>query len=285
GSVSRRRPSPAALVVTLLAAAPAAAQAPPRAATETATDLDAPDDAAAPARRRGERIRIGVRTAAVGVVGSLALTLRLTLPEHTPRWGALGFDDRARRKLRLRAQATSDRVRLASDVLMYSSIALPLVIDTVSRILGRGHRLALLEDAETFISVALAIALVKPLARRARPLPESCEGDMSCDQAETDSFFSGHTAMSFAGAGLLCAEQEDATDLALCGLGLAMAGSTGLFRVLSDRHHVTDVLVGALVGFGIGYATRRLARSRDLVFAVAPEVRADGGGLGAMIVF
>ena len=27
-----------------------------------------------------------------------------------------------------------------------------------------------------------------------------------------------------------------------------------------------------LVGFGIGYATRRLARSRDLVFAVAPEV-------------
>jgi membrane-associated phospholipid phosphatase len=32
-----------------------------------------------------------------------------------------------------------------------------------------------------------------------------------------------------------------------------MASATGLFRVIGDRHYTTDVLIGAAIGFSIGY--------------------------------
>jgi membrane-associated phospholipid phosphatase len=41
---------------------------------------------------------------------------------------------------------------------------------------------------------------------------------------------------------------DEVTDGLACGGALALAVSTGLFRIMSDRHWVTDVMTGALVG-------------------------------------
>ena len=48
---------------------------------------------------------------------------------------------------------------------------------------------------------------------------------------------------------------------------IALSATTGTFRLLADRHHATDIVVGALVGFGFGYGMPTLLhysqRSKD----------------------
>lgn len=70
------------------------------------------------------------------------------------------------------------------------------------------------------------------------------------------SFPSGHTAVAFAVATSLAAETRDGwTDAALYGL----AGITGLARMHDDRHWLSDVFAGAILGH---LSARWLARHR-----------------------
>jgi hypothetical protein len=106
--------------------------------------------------------------------------------------------------------------------------------------------------------------------------------------------------MAFTSAGFSCAMhlsrrlyEDPASDGIACGTSVAMAGTTGLLRVLSDRHYLSDVLVGAALGFVVGYLVplaivpdRRSHRSEDAsdggpTWAVAPMLSpswGEGGG-------
>lgn len=61
------------------------------------------------------------------------------------------------------------------------------------------------------------------------------------------SFFSGHTSTAFTSAGLLCAMKKHCTE------ALIVASMTGYLRIAAKKHYLTDVIVGA----GIGYAAGR----------------------------
>ncbi|GAB4038537.1 phosphatase PAP2 family protein [Spirosoma gilvum] len=61
------------------------------------------------------------------------------------------------------------------------------------------------------------------------------------------SFPSGHTANAFTGAALLDREFRGVSPWIPIG-GYAMATSTGILRVVNDKHWISDVLVGAGIG-------------------------------------
>ncbi|MCA8922107.1 MAG: phosphatase PAP2 family protein [Planctomycetes bacterium] len=103
------------------------------------------------------------------------------------------------------------------------------------------------------------------LARRERPVGRFCREDPSyanplCDdQPPAESFWSPQVSNAFAGAALVCM-YHDALDLfgetwsdgIACGTAVAAAATTGLLRIMSDQHWITDVLSGAVVGTAIG---------------------------------
>jgi hypothetical protein len=45
-----------------------------------------------------------------------------------------------------------------------------------------------------------------------------------------------------------------APDIAACAATTTFAASAGVLRIVADRHHASDVLVGALIGAGAGFA-------------------------------
>lgn len=88
------------------------------------------------------------------------------------------------------------------------------------------------------LRVGLTVAAThasKHFIRRERP-----------DKSDLKSFFSGHTALACVGG---FSSKREAAGLALC-------AAAGYLRVAADRHWVTDVLVGA----GVGWAMSRIAR-------------------------
>lgn len=113
-------------------------------------------------------------------------------------------------------------------------------------------------------SMAFLATGAKYLMRRERPLGRRCEGaqdDPYCeDGGRFRSFPSGHTAMAFAGASLTCTFHQRLpifgnrrADIAACGTSLAVATLTGVLRMIANRHYISDVLVGALIGILSGW--------------------------------
>ncbi len=109
-------------------------------------------------------------------------------------------------------------------------------------------------------------------AGRSRPLLKGCAEDPhysgSCHpdtSGRTASFISGHTSLSFAAAGLTCAHHQalplyggNAADAVICALTIASATTTGVLRIMADKHWPTDVMIGALIGSATGYGLPRL---------------------------
>jgi membrane-associated phospholipid phosphatase len=78
---------------------------------------------------------------------------------------------------------------------------------------------------------------VKTRANRVRPNGKSEE-----------SFFSGHTSAAFTSASFVCATDSNRK----CIAGIALASTTGYLRIAGNKHWMSDVLVGAFVGYGLG---------------------------------
>jgi len=117
-----------------------------------------------------------------------------------------------------------------------------------------GRRAALRGLFAVGLASAAANGPVKWVARRRRPAPTRWVNRLAGSPTTTGSSFpSGHAASAFAfaaGAG-----QEIPM---LAGPLVAVAAVVAYSRVHAGVHHPSDVLGGAIVGAGAGYATRRL---------------------------
>jgi membrane-associated phospholipid phosphatase len=78
--------------------------------------------------------------------------------------------------------------------------------------------------------------LLKSLITKTRP-----------DGTDAHSFPSGHTTIAFTNAAVLQNEFQG-TSPVFAYSGYAFAATTGVFRMLNNRHYLSDVLVGAGIG-------------------------------------
>lgn len=130
----------------------------------------------------------------------------------------------------------------------------------------------MLETGAAFMVAGAAVAVLKEVVGRARPLPG---GDPRRYRPFSgfDSFPSGHVTVAFAVAASLAKHANSwAQSLLFAGAGL-----TGFARMNDDKHWLSDVVAGAAIGIVASRLVDKLAGSRRL----APA----SSGLGLKVTF
>ena len=211
---------------------------------------------------------VGYALTAASVAGALGATFLIPYPEE-PRWvGGIFVDTVARRYLRARQGGLRDAIRYASDLTLVASLLHTGLIDGIVIPGAEGSwnvawQLTLMNAQALSLNILVATLLFKAAAR-ARPTYAGCEADRTsdplCDTGEFASFPSSHTSTAFTAAGLTCIHHANLPlyggpplDAAACAGSIVLATATGLFRVMGDRHHLSDVFLGAAFGFSLGY--------------------------------
>lgn len=196
-----------------------------------------------------------------------AFTVRRLSAHRETRWrGGLFFDARARMLLRARTRAGRRIAARASDAMFYALLLYPGFVDglLVSGLFGgdmaRAGQVFLL-DLEGFTATALAMFALQRYVSRERPyatFPD--EGVYAPVYPERfRSFFSGHSAAAFTSATLIALHHLRIPELSASWhavvtlAAVALATATALCRVISDRHWLTDVIAGAILGIASGW--------------------------------
>jgi len=95
--------------------------------------------------------------------------------------------------------------------------------------------------------VKFAVGRQRPYAHFEPPMPHTSEDNLS--------FFSGHSALTFAlvtSAGYVAHRTHMAVEPIIWGVGLPLAATTAYLRMAGDRHYLSDVVTGSLVGAAAG---------------------------------
>ena len=209
--------------------------------------------------------------AATVAAGTLTGVLWLQEPPRQARWqGGVLFDDAVRDNLRLSSASARSRVRSLGDLPYYASPVIPLLVDPLLIAwLGRDDGKAALNlglvGLEAFAYAGLSSFISTRLSLRQRPDSSQCWREnpdgIGCEPVDTEAFWSGHTTIAAASAGLVCANHRylplwghPVADASACVLSTTGAVVTAVSRILADRHYTTDVIVGMGMGFGFGYA-------------------------------
>jgi len=193
------------------------------------------------------------------------------LTNHGNWQGGILLDDPVRNALKANTLEGREQASKISDFTMGSLLAVPLVLNAgllsglkYSDLTGAGRIVMISLQSYAFSAFLQQITIS---IKRSRP------GQLECSQNNPgyypdcgtkdafNSFYSGHTAMAFTAAGLVCRHNESLNLISdpltrglICGGSLAAAGTVGLLRLVSDRHYFSDVWVGGLIGFFSGYA-------------------------------
>jgi membrane-associated phospholipid phosphatase len=241
----------------------------------------------------------------IGAGSALALGSAIASPQPKHWYGGIVFDEKARDALRMPTAQGRYTARDASDVGLSLLATWPFLIDALMTAWYANdapeiaRRMAII-DAEALVIVGGVQEATTTAASRERPYARNCGGtdkngipeeSVDCQgNIKYRSFFSGHAALSFTGAGLLCVHHlglgllGSPGDAITCATGYAVATSTAVLRVMGDMHYMTDVITGAAVGSLVGVGLPLLRRTR-----VDPELHPSvirlelvpiGAGLG-----
>jgi membrane-associated phospholipid phosphatase len=135
---------------------------------------------------------------------------------------------------------------------------------------GSRFRAATYDVAQAAIVTSVYTTALKSAVQRNRP-----------DSSDSLSFPSGHTSSAFAMAAVF-----DAHYGAKVGVpAYAAAAAIGLSRMESNKHHLSDVLAGATLGYLVGHSVSKSnglpQRGREPRFSITPSTDANGAGMGA----
>lgn len=137
--------------------------------------------------------------------------------------------------------------------------------------------------AESFAAAGALASLTSVAARRPRPFlyGDKAPLDERLRAGASFSFFSGHTATSFAAAVALfrtlqMRHPRSALPWLVLGVSLGTAGLVGTGRVLSGNHFPSDVIAGAVVGSSAGFLVPALHGSG---LTIAPTTDGQTTGL------
>lgn len=227
---------------------------------------------------------------AVALAGAIA-------PPLTTGWkGPVGFDDNVRRVLRLSSYQARLDARDVSDVGLALLTSYPILVDSLLVAYWyRGSQDVALQmtliDVEA-MSVSAAIqGAANFFGGRERPYGQDCGGAVPAQSIDCTSpsryrsFFSGHSALSFTSAALVCAHHlrldlfESAADPITCASAMVVAGVVATLRVVGDMHYASDVLIGAAVGTAVGLGFPLLHHYRR-----APPDETSSSGLNVRFI-
>lgn len=210
---------------------------------------------------------------ATGVLGPLAVAEYFVVqPQDPPHWtGGVLFDDAVRDSIRLRdPRALSTSWAMADTIgtmLVVMNVALDSIIVPLARRSPDVAWQLLMMDAESYTLSSLVAISAYDTIGRARPPYVDCKNDTGsvpsseCYGSLTASFPSGHVALGFNAAGLSCAHHmyqhvygNRAADVFACARDLGLATTEAVLRMMGDRHYLSDVIVGSMIGFSAGFA-------------------------------
>ena len=188
----------------------------------------------------------------------------------SPKWqGGVAFDAGVRSILRAPTNQDRQIADDASSVLLYTMVAAPFVAGAARTAAAHGSMRDMagltLVSAEAFGLAFAATYAAKTIVQRERPyatndgLAVYCTthaSDPMCGSDRNASFFSGHSAIAFTGAGLLCTQQiffgPKGVDALGCAGGMLAATATAMLRMVADMHYASDTLMGAGIGLTAG---------------------------------
>ena len=210
-----------------------------------------------------------VELVATGVFAATAIGTVLFVDQRSSGgYGGVLFDDALRDALRAETRAGRDRARTVGDLGYRTMLLFPLLDFGVSWAIHGNDEVALQMlaiDAEVISFAGLIGILTDHAVGRARPSVRPCDADHDyekfCNESDQfGSFLSGHTIMATASAAVTCAHHMNlplygggAGDIAACAAASAFALTTGIARVINDRHWATDVTAALLIGGAAGY--------------------------------
>ena len=234
--------------------------------------------------------------------GMLA-TSTMNSPSESHWQSQILLDGPARNFLAASTEPGRARASTISDYLALGLALYPFAIDAWL-VAGGVHRNADVSFQLTMIGMqsmfvtSLVTNVTKQLVGRTRPDIRSCKQgtEMGCT-TQTESFLSGHSSTAFASAGLICATHQNFKlygngpgGAIACGLSLGAATAVGTLRIVADRHYMSDVLAGAVLGLATGYLLPNLinydfGNSRSSSRAFVPMASPTSIGLSYMGLF
>ena len=221
----------------------------------------------------------------------IALGSAIVQPQAKHYINTFGIDESARKALRIGDVEGRYIARDASDVILSLEATWPFFVDALIttwwyRSSPDAAAQMALVDGEALAVVTAIQGATNNLTSRERPYGKTCGGltpeqTNDCEgSTRYRSFFSGHTAFTFMAAGLICVHHEKldllrgAGDEIACVVAYSGAAATGLLRVASDVHYISDVAIGAAVGTAVGIAVPLLHYRRA---NLAPKEKASSG--------
>ena len=177
----------------------------------------------------------------------------------------------------------SSSAKNISDIILYSSLSLPVIAYIVPKCRFEGVSVGLMA-AETVLITAGITNITKGLSKRYRPFTydPSVPIESKLEGEARLSFFSGHTsvttALSFLMASVIVDVHPNMKNKYLIWSTAAIIPATiGYLRFKAGRHFPTDVITGYALGATIGYLIPKLHKQKRL------QVRTYGAGLSLNI--
>ena len=184
----------------------------------------------------------------------------------------------------------SETARIASDYLIYGSIALPLTLLLDKKVRNDWLTVGVM-GVEVLMVTYGVTSVSKAATLRTRPYAYNPNVDMELKR-EVDarySFFSGHTAgsaaMTFFAAKVFSDLNPTSKWKPLVWVGAAIIPAvTGWTRVEAGKHFPTDVITGYVVGAAIGYFIPVLHLKKD-VSKASLHIEPNMNGMALRLVF
>lgn len=177
------------------------------------------------------------------------------LAANEPRWVTPPAPDAA-----VREKLVWSNTRLAatfSDVMLFGVMPGAAFLSPLAT--NHEYGRAAFTIAEAAVLTGVITQVTKFSVARARPYAYY-SNDFSNPDSRL-SFFSGHTSYSFTlalSSAMLLAESHPQNAAAIYSSALLLAALPGYLRIAADKHYLTDVLTGAIVGSAIAYGITRM---------------------------
>ena len=167
-----------------------------------------------------------------------------------PKWeGGILWDDGVREAFKYEIKSNREIANAISDYLLGTSLAVPTILALFTE--DRWKRGLVV--ANSILTTAFLNNVTKKAVARERPFGRGCKKDKKYGDCKSDSihesFYSGHSALTSAGAGVLCAQEFDGW----CVIGMAVSLTTGYLRIAADKHYFSDVITGFAAGTLVGF--------------------------------